>query len=127
MNTRYYFCNNAEYNLRYKSIGKHAIFCFDIITNCYDVILLVQVTDKLYHIMLNTSPWSRFELTTSVVIGTRILCIVVQWIQTLNVHQLEYEHSLSLKLYLAAMFFRVLAAIFEIVEFHKYGNLNIFK
>jgi hypothetical protein len=31
-----------------------------------------QVTDKLYHIMFYTSPWSRFELTTmtSVVIGT---------------------------------------------------------
>ena len=25
-----------------------------------------QVTDKVYHIMLYTSPWSRFELTTSV-------------------------------------------------------------
>ena len=31
---------------------------------------LSQVTDKLYRIMLYTSPWSRFELTTSVVIGT---------------------------------------------------------
>ena len=31
---------------------------------------LSQVTDKLYQIMLYTSPWSRFELTTSVVIGT---------------------------------------------------------
>jgi hypothetical protein len=31
---------------------------------------LPQVTDKLYHIMLYTSPWSRFELTTLVVIGT---------------------------------------------------------
>ena len=31
---------------------------------------LSQVTDKLYHIMLTTSPWSRFELTTSVMIGT---------------------------------------------------------
>ena len=30
---------------------------------------LSQVTDKLYHIMLYTSPWSRFKLTTSVVIG----------------------------------------------------------
>jgi hypothetical protein len=30
---------------------------------------LSQVTYKLYHIMLYTSPWSRFELTTSVVIG----------------------------------------------------------
>ena len=31
---------------------------------------MLQVTDKLYHIQLYTSPWSRFELTTSVVIGT---------------------------------------------------------
>jgi hypothetical protein len=31
---------------------------------------LSQVTDKLYHILLYTSPWSRFELTTSMVIGT---------------------------------------------------------
>jgi hypothetical protein len=33
---------------------------------------LSQVTDKLYHIMLYTPPWSRFELTTSVVIGTNL-------------------------------------------------------
>jgi len=32
--------------------------------------LPVAVTDKLYHIMLYTSPSSRLELTTSVVIGT---------------------------------------------------------
>ena len=31
---------------------------------------LSQVTDKPYHIMLYTSPWSRFALTPSVVIGT---------------------------------------------------------
>jgi hypothetical protein len=31
---------------------------------------LTQVTDKLYHIMLYSSPWLRFNLTTSVVIGT---------------------------------------------------------
>jgi hypothetical protein len=31
---------------------------------------LSQVTDKLQHIMLYTSPWSRLELTTSVVIAT---------------------------------------------------------
>jgi hypothetical protein len=31
---------------------------------------LSQLTDKLYHMMLYTSPWSIFELTTSVVIGT---------------------------------------------------------
>jgi hypothetical protein len=33
---------------------------------------LSQVTDKLYHIMLYTSPWS--SLTTSVVIGTDCIC-----------------------------------------------------
>jgi hypothetical protein len=32
---------------------------------------LSQVTDPLYHIMLHTSPWSRFELTTS---GTDCIC-----------------------------------------------------
>ena len=31
---------------------------------------LSKITDKLYHIILYTSPWSRFELTTSMVIGT---------------------------------------------------------
>ena len=31
---------------------------------------LSQVTEKLYHIMLYTSPWSRFKLTTLVVMGT---------------------------------------------------------
>ena len=31
---------------------------------------LPQVTAKLYHIMLHTSPWAGFELTTSVVIDT---------------------------------------------------------
>ena len=31
---------------------------------------LSQITDKLYYIMLYTSSWSRFELTTLVVIGS---------------------------------------------------------
>ena len=31
---------------------------------------LLQVTDKLHHITLYTSHWSRFELTASMVIGT---------------------------------------------------------
>ena len=35
---------------------------------------LSQVTDKLYHIMLYTSPWLRFELTAPVVIGTDCTC-----------------------------------------------------
>ena len=33
-----------------------------------------QGTARLYYIMLYTSPWSRFELTTSVVIGTDCIC-----------------------------------------------------
>jgi len=37
---------------------------------------LSQVTDKFYHIMLYTSPWLRFELTTSVVIGTDCIGIL---------------------------------------------------
>jgi hypothetical protein len=36
---------------------------------------LSQVTDKLYHIMVYTSPWSRLELTTSVVILMGTDCI----------------------------------------------------
>jgi hypothetical protein len=31
---------------------------------------LSEITDELYHIMLYTSPWSRFKLTSSVVIST---------------------------------------------------------
>ena len=31
---------------------------------------LPRVTDKLHHIMLHTSPWTGFKLTTSVMIGT---------------------------------------------------------
>jgi hypothetical protein len=34
---------------------------------------LSQITDKLYHIMLYTTPWTRFKLTTSVVIGNLLL------------------------------------------------------
>ena len=33
---------------------------------------LSQITDKLYHIMLYTSPWSRFELTTSIIMNSWI-------------------------------------------------------
>jgi hypothetical protein len=39
---------------------------------------LSQVTDKLDHIMLYTSPWLRFELTTSVVILLRFMQLKAQ-------------------------------------------------
>ena len=44
---------------------------------------LSQVTDKLYHIMLYTSPWSR--LTTSVVIGTDFICSLKSNYHTIKV------------------------------------------
>jgi hypothetical protein len=34
---------------------------------------LSQITDKIYHIMLYTSPWSRFKLTSSAVISTECI------------------------------------------------------
>ena len=53
---------------------------------------LSQVTDKLYHIMLYTSPWSRFELITSVAIGTdckgsckSLVCLSsIYWVMVFN-------------------------------------------
>ena len=35
---------------------------------------LLQVTDKLHHIMLYISPWTGFELTKSAVIGADYIC-----------------------------------------------------
>ena len=52
---------------------------------------LSQVTDKLYHIMLYTSPWSWFEPTTSVVIGADCIGSCKS-----NYH--ETAHSTSMKL-----------------------------
>jgi hypothetical protein len=51
-NTTVHFLKRKK-NLKLNSLAKH----------------LPQVTDKLYHLMLYTSPWVGFELTTSVVIG----------------------------------------------------------
>ena len=56
-----YACNICNWTLSNQSI------------NHVNITYLLQVTDKFYHIMLYTSPWSRFELTTSMVIG--IYCI----------------------------------------------------
>ena len=51
---------------------------------------LSQVTDKLYRIMLFTSPRSRFELTTSVVIGTDCIGSCNCWVY---VKQQSLTHS----------------------------------
>jgi hypothetical protein len=45
---------------------------------------LSQVTDKLYHIILYTSPWSRFELTISVMTGTDCIGNPTSSIQTFS-------------------------------------------
>jgi hypothetical protein len=53
---------------------------------------LSQVTDKLYHIMLYTSLWSRFELTISVVIGTDCIGSCKS-----NYHMITTAHSIVFK------------------------------
>jgi hypothetical protein len=45
---------------------------------------LSQVTDKLYHIILYTSAWLRFEITTSVVIGTDCICSCISNYHTIT-------------------------------------------
>ena len=47
--------------------GGHAVLLME---NPEKTTELSQVIDTLYHIMLYISPWSRFELTTSAVIGS---------------------------------------------------------
>ena len=51
---------------------------------------LSQVTVKLYHILLYTLPWSRFELTASVVIGTD--CIYIGNCK-FNYHVYDHDHD----------------------------------
>jgi hypothetical protein len=68
MNVVFTTINQPEINRHYNdhqqcSHGREYDWISKIITD------LSQVTDILYHIMLYTSPWSRFELTT-VLIGT---------------------------------------------------------
>jgi hypothetical protein len=50
---------------------------------------------NFYHIMLYTSPWSRFELTTSVVIGTDYICSCKSNYHTITA-TLEYSFSVNL-------------------------------
>jgi hypothetical protein len=52
---------------------------------------LSQVTDKLYHIMLCTSPWLRFKLTLSVVIGTDCIDYNYHTITTMTAPQIFWS------------------------------------
>jgi hypothetical protein len=59
-------CIRKQKGIQFKVVFSKLTIIFTLIT----FYSKVTVTDKLYHIMLYTSPWLRFELTTSVVIGT---------------------------------------------------------
>ena len=56
---------------------------------------LLQVTDKLYHIILYTSSWSRFELKTSVVIGTDFIGSCKSNYHTLTAMKFECMYGIS--------------------------------
>ena len=85
LRTTYHSCKVSVYNKQIKPISLmvfKATFNNISVITWWSVLLVeetggpgenhrpAQVTDKLYHIMLYTSPWLRFELTTTVVIGT---------------------------------------------------------
>ena len=59
---------------------------------------LSQVTDKLYHIMVYTSPRSRFELTTSVVICTDCINNCKSNYHTITATTAPTFHYLDLKI-----------------------------
>ena len=70
---------------------------------------LSQVTDKLYHIMLYSSPWSRFELTTSVVIAFDFIGSCKSNYHTITAttaphHHLVFFFKLLLLLYVYILF-----------------------
>ena len=67
------WCFNATFN-NISVISWWSVYWWRKPENPEETTDLSQVTDKLYHIMLYTSIWSRFQFTTSVVIGTD--CIV---------------------------------------------------
>ena len=54
---------------------------------------LSQVTDKLYDILLYTSPWSRFELTTSMVIGKSSYHLNTVMVAPTPLHDLRFHFS----------------------------------
>jgi hypothetical protein len=69
----YFTLVSHKFRCKWKLVGFmvfNATFNNISVISWRSVLLVSQVTDKLDHIMLYTSPWSRFELTISVVIGT---------------------------------------------------------
>ena len=73
---------NATFN-NISAISWQSVLLVEETTN------LLQITDKIDHIMLYTSPWAGLELTTSVVIGigksnyhTIMATTASQWIQS---------------------------------------------
>ena len=63
---------------------------------------LLQVTDKRYHIMMYSSPWSRFELTTLVVIGTGCIgsCKSNYYTITATTAPVKWEKNVSVEKFL---------------------------
>jgi len=59
---------------------------------------LSQVTDKLYHIMLYTSPWLRFELKTSVVIGTDCIGSCKSYYRTITATTVPYCNGFYMRI-----------------------------
>jgi hypothetical protein len=58
---------------------------------------LSQVADKLYHIMLYTLPWTGFELTTLVMIGTECTCSLKSNYHTITTTMVPFN---KLKIYI---------------------------
>jgi hypothetical protein len=86
---------------------ENTFYFFFMSVNLAKFVLESQVTDKLYYIMLYTSPWSRFELTTSVVIGTD--CIgsgtsIYHTIMTTTAPPLNGQPSFKPKIYIQYMY-----------------------
>jgi hypothetical protein len=57
---------------------------------------LSQVTNKLYHIVLYTSPWSRFKLTTSVVIGTDCIGSCKSNYHTITIWCIKHHRTITI-------------------------------
>ena len=87
LSCKFYRCDNGTWIEGYRGIVRYGLWCLTALWTIFQLYSggqlywwrkpedpekttdLSQVTDKLYHIMLYTSPRSRFELTTSVVIS----------------------------------------------------------